>query len=194
MDSIKLALQTVSFQRISALERRKVLKMKLPEKDELKELLIKGWMTHDGMWFYHCLQECGIEKTNRINKAAIRAMSAIEIKRIQKAVGARNLDTWHEFKRFFELTMEIATGEFMKFTYRVPAKNRIHGEWLGSCFAYEGVKALGVIDRYECGIMLRIETWLDTLGIQYEVEPKVTGCMMHTDGKCFRDYRFSFDK
>ena len=47
--------------------------MKLPP-DELKELLIKGWMTHDGMWFYHCLQECGIEKTNRINKAAIRAM------------------------------------------------------------------------------------------------------------------------
>ena len=22
----------------------------------------------------------------------------------------------------------------------------------------------------------------------------VTGCMMHTEGKCFRDYRFFFDK
>ena len=54
------------------------------------------------------------------------------------------------------------------------------------------MKALGVIDRYECGIMLRIDTWLETLGIQYEVEPKVTGCMMYTNGKCFRDYRFFF--
>ena len=168
--------------------------MKLPEKDELKELLIKGWMTHDAMWFYHCLQECGIEKTNRINKAAIRAMSAIEIKRIQKAVGAGKLDTFDKFKRFFEITMQIVKGEFMEFTYSMPAKNRMHSEWRGSCFAYDGVKALGVIDRYECGIMLRIETWLDALGIKYEVEPKVTGCMMRTGGRCFRDYRFFFDK
>lgn len=167
--------------------------MKLPKKDELKELLIKGWMTHDAMWFYHCLQECGIEKTNRINKAAIRAMSAIEIKRIQKAVGVEKLSTFGEFKRFFGITMEIATGEFMKYTCSVPANNVIHFEW-ESCFAYEGVKALRVIDRYECGIMLRIDTWLDTLGIKYEVEPKVKGCLIHTDGKCFRDYRFFFDE
>jgi len=169
-----------------------VVNMKFLEKDELKELLIKGWMTHDAMWFYSCLQECGIEKTNRINKAAIRAMSAIEIKRIQKAVGVGKLDTFDEFQRFFGIVMEIATGKFMKYIYRMPATNIMHGEW-ESCFAYDGVKALGVIDRYECGIMLRIDTWLDTLGIQYEVEPKVRGCMMHTDGKCFRDYRFFFD-
>jgi hypothetical protein len=167
--------------------------MKPVEKDELKELLVKNWMTHDAMWFYHCLQECGIEKTNRINKAAIRDMSAIEIKRIKKAMGAGNLDTWDQFKRFFEITMEIATGNFMDYTYSLPSKNMMHGEWK-SCFAYDGVKALGVINRYECGIMLRIDTWLDTLGIKYEVEPKVTGCMMHTDGKCFRDYRFFFEK
>jgi len=167
--------------------------MKLPEKDELKELLVKNWMTHDAMWFYHCLQECGIERTNKINKAAVSAMAAIEIKRIQKAVGAGNFDTWDEFKRFFEITMEIATGKFMNYRYSLPAHNKMHGEW-ESCFAYEGIKALGVIDRYECGIMLRIDTWLDTLGIKYEVEPKVTGCMMHTDGKCFRDYRFFFAK
>jgi hypothetical protein len=168
--------------------------MKLPEKDELKELLIKGWMTHDAMWFHSCLQECGIEKTNKINQAAIRAMSAIEIKRIQKAVGAGKLETFDEFKHFFETTMQIVKGEFMQFTHSMPAKNTMHSEWRGSCFAYDGVKALGVIDRYECGIMLRIDTWLDTLGIKYEVEPKVTGCMMHTDGKCFRDYRFFFDR
>jgi Family of unknown function (DUF6125) len=167
--------------------------MKLPEKDELKDLLVKGWMTHDAMWFYNCLQECGIEKTNRINKAAIRDMAAIEIKRMQKAVGAGQVNTFKEFKRFFDMAMEIATGKFMKYAYSSPAHNIIHSEWK-SCFAYEGVKALGAIDRYECGIMLRIDTWLDTLGIKYEVTPKVTGCMMHTDGKCFRDYRFFFDK
>jgi hypothetical protein len=167
--------------------------MKRPEKDELKEILVKNWMTHDAMWFYHCLRESGIETTNRINKAAIRNMSAIEIKRIKKTVGAGNLETWAEFKRFFDMAMGIATGKFMNYTYSLPARNKMHGEWK-SCFAYEGIKALGVIDQYECGIMLRINTWLDTLGIKYEVEPKVTGCMMHTDSKCYRDYRFFFDK
>ncbi len=163
------------------------------DKTELKELLNKGWMTHDAMWFYNCLEECGIEKTNKINKAAIRAMAAIEIKRYQKALGAGKFDTFDELKRFFKIVMEIVTGKFMKYSFSMPETNLIHGEWK-SCFAYEGIKALGVIDRYECGIMLRIETWFDTLGIKYEVEPKVTGCMMHSDGQCFRDYRFFFEK
>jgi len=167
---------------------------KIPlEKNQLKDLLNKGWMTHDAMWFYSCLQECGIEKTNRINKAAVKAMSAVEIKRMQKALGAGKFGTFDEFKRFFDIAMEIATGKFMKYQYSMPANTLLHAEW-ESCFAYEGVKALGVIDRYECGIMLRIETWLDTLTVPYEVEPKVTGCMMHSEGKCYRDYRFFFDK
>jgi hypothetical protein len=55
--------------------------MKTLKKSELKEILIKNWMTHDAMWLYHCLQECGIERTNKINKAAIRSMAAIEIRR-----------------------------------------------------------------------------------------------------------------
>jgi hypothetical protein len=160
---------------------------------QLKELLNKCWMTHDAMWFYNCLQEVGIEKTNSINKAAIRALAAIEIKRVQKALCIEKIETFEDFKRLFDAAMTIFTGEFMKCTYSTPAKNVIHGEWQ-SCFAYDGVKALGVIDRYECGIMERIESWLDSLGIKYEVEPKVTGCMMYTDGRCYRDYKFFFDK
>lgn len=163
------------------------------DKIELKELLNKGWMTHDGMWFNNCLQELGIEKTNKINKAAIRGLGSIEIKRIQKALGTDRIDTFEEFKRFFSLVMEIVSGKFMKYDFSFPEKNLIHAEWQ-SCFAYEGIKGLGVIDRYECGIMLRIETWFDTLGIKYEVDPKVTGCMMHTDGQCFRNYRFFFER
>jgi len=38
-------------------------------------------MTHDGMWFFHCLQEFGIEATNKINKSAIKFLSSIEDKK-----------------------------------------------------------------------------------------------------------------
>lgn len=39
--------------------------MKSLETEELKQLLLKCWMTHDAMWFRHCVEVCGIEKTNR---------------------------------------------------------------------------------------------------------------------------------
>ncbi len=169
-------------------------KVNLPiDKDELKDLLNKGWMTHDAMWFYNCLEELGIEKTNKLNLAAIKSMSAIEIKRYQKALGVTRLDSFDEMTYFFKLAIKIVTGKFMKVNFSFPKKNSIRIE-AQPCFAYEGMKRLGVADRYECGIMLRIETWFDTLGIKYEVEPKVTGCMMHTHGQCFRDYRFFFEK
>ena len=162
-------------------------------KDALKELLCKNWMTHDAMWFANCLRECGIECANRINKAAIHDMSAVEIRRIRKAVGGDPTRSFDEFRLFFDAAMELATAKFMKYRYTSPARNLMRVEWK-ECFAYEGVKALGVADRYECGIMLRIDTWRDTLGIRYDVTPKITGCMMHTDGRCFRDYRFFFDR
>jgi len=163
------------------------------ETKQLKELLNKGWMTHDAMWFYNSLQEVGIEKTNKINRAAVKAMAAIEIKRIKKALGATEIKTFGQLYELFEASMYIVSGDFMRYKFYSPTPNVIHGEW-ESCFAYDGINALGVIDRYECGIMDRIEAWLDTLGLRWEVEPKVTGCMMHTEGRCYRDYTFYFDQ
>jgi hypothetical protein len=49
-------------------------------KREIRDLLGKGWLTHDGMWFYHTYQELGIDKANKLNKAAIRSLAPIEIK------------------------------------------------------------------------------------------------------------------
>ena len=47
------------------------------EKKDLRDLLGKSWLTHDGMWFYHTCQESGIEKANVLNKAAIRSLAPI---------------------------------------------------------------------------------------------------------------------
>ena len=167
--------------------------MKALKKRELKEILIKNWMSHDAMWFYHCLQECGIERTNKINKAAIRSMAAIEIKRIQKAVGIDKVETFEDLKPLIDAAFHILTGDFMDFIYSFPSRNILHGEWK-DCFAYNGVKRLGILDQYQCGILERIYGWFDGLGLKYSVSPKVEGCMMHTDGKCFRDISFTFSK
>ena len=46
---------------------------------ELKELISKCWITHDGMWFAHTLFESGIETTNHLNRAAINSTAAMDL-------------------------------------------------------------------------------------------------------------------
>ena len=58
------------------------------EKKDLRDLLGKGWLTHDGMWFFHTYQALGIEQANTLNKAAIRSIAPIEISRVKKLLGA----------------------------------------------------------------------------------------------------------
>jgi len=49
--------------------------MKSIKKEEIRDLLGKGWLTHDGMWFYQTAKEFGIDKANELNRAAIKSMS-----------------------------------------------------------------------------------------------------------------------
>lgn len=67
-------------------------------------------------------------------------------------------------------------------------------EWkVPKCFAFEGVRRLGVIDKYECGIVERIFGWLDELEINYSIQPKPVGCSMHKYGVCEMTIEFYFN-
>ncbi len=164
------------------------------EKKDLRELLSKGWITHDAMWLYHVIQECGIEKAAKINVAAVDSMSVIEIRRIQKALGYGK-DPITDFDALFRLMTEafgIIKADFMKFEFNAPEKNVCEWKWAdGKCFAFEGVSGLGAIDGYKCGIIKRIEGWLNGLGVEYRMEPSINECLMKNDGKCRG--RFVFD-
>ncbi len=165
-------------------------------KQELRELLSKGWMTHDAMWLYHCLQECGMEQTNRINKAAVESMSQIEILRLKKALG-KDGDDVSRFKDLAELVtgaMELIKADFMKFEWSIPKRNILQWKWKDKeCFAYEGVKKLGVIDQYECGIMTRIAGWFKGLGIGFTMDPPLNGCLMRKKGACSGRFEFNLE-
>ncbi|MEJ2101299.1 MAG: DUF6125 family protein [Desulfobacterales bacterium] len=161
--------------------------------EEQIELLKKCWMTHDGMWFYHCLQELGIEKTNMLNKAAIKSLAPIETGRMIRAMGieGKHIQTFAEFKNFFENAAALFIGDFMNIRMSFPAKNVLHWEFEPqNCFAYKGMQRLGVIAQYECGVIYRVECWIDSLGIKYSVNPQTKKCSMLVDGTCSGDFRF----
>ncbi len=161
--------------------------------EELRELLVKCWMTHDGTWFMSVAGEFGIEAANRLNKSAIRALAPIELKRVAKAMGVKgeDLQTFDELEAVVDAMFATIKGDFMDFTFDYPEPNVLHWK-MGRCFALEGMKTIGAYDGYDCGVLYRVTCWLDAMGLQYAVEPAVEGCLMRETGTCEGLVRFRF--
>jgi len=166
-------------------------------KEEIRDLLGKGWLTHDGMWFYTVSRELGVDAANKLNKAAIKAMAPFEVNRLKKVTGLQEsqLTNIEVLKEFLPAGMQmiLPSSVFSKLHFAVMPGNILHWEWeQGECFAYKGMGRMGVIDSYECGVMYRVECWLELLGLKFTSSPKITGCRMHTQGQCSGEFRFDF--
>ncbi len=162
------------------------------EGDELRELLVKCWMTHDGMWFYNSYLEYGIRAANKLNKAAITSLAPIELRRVTRALGIKleGISSFEEVRAVIDGAFSIIGGDFMGFDYDFPEENILH--WvMHRCFALEGMKMIGAYDDYECGVLYRVLCWLDCIGIGYEAEPLVEGCLMRETGVCEGVVRFA---
>lgn len=162
------------------------------DKEELKQLLVRCWMTHDAMWFANALKEVGIETANRLNLGAIRSLAPIEVRRILRALGIDEVEDPDRLKLFLEGTMQLVGGDFMAFEWNWRPDGSLCVD-VERCFAHEGITRLGAIEQYQCGIFERICAWLDALGIDYDIAPAEKRCMMHFEGRCHRDLRFRFD-
>ena len=163
------------------------------DKDDLKDLLNSNWMTHDAMWVSHCIKEIGMEKTNLVNKAAVRSMAKVEAKSLKKLLGIKKISSYQEIINFMLTGFEIIKGPFMKFEMEFPGENIFLWK-IPRCFAYEGMKRVGVIDQYECGIVERVYGWFEELEIKYTVESDSKGCNMHEYGKCETRFIFNFEE
>jgi len=159
----------------------------------LKEHILKNWMTHDAMWFLHCLQSCGISEANRLNKAAIQSLASLEFERALKLFGISRTDTFEGLKDAVDALFSVSKGEFMPFTYSFPDRNTLCWEWPeGSCFAYQGMQRMGVIDSYECGVIHRVLCWIGNAGVKCSVSPGMETCLMHARGRCAGEIRLEF--
>ncbi len=165
-------------------------------KEELIDLETRCWMTHDGMWFYSCLNRLGIEEANLLNKSAIKGLAPFETERTKKAIGydKQTIETFDDLEAYFSIAKTLFIPPFMNATLSFRKPNIMHWEFEPkNCFAYKGMKRLGVIDEYECGVMYRIECWLDCLGVKYATKPKIDKCLMHASGQCSGDIELFFE-
>lgn len=163
------------------------------ETEALKQLLLRGWMTHDAMWFKNAVDMVGIATANRLNRAAVRDMAPIEVRRVLKAIGMECVTCFEELQTFLGGAMSLLGGDFMEFRWEWRLPDTLIAR-VDECFAYKGIKRIGVIESYECGIFDRIYAWFAALGVGCSVVPDVEHCTMHRDGSCVRELRFSFDE
>ena len=166
-------------------------------KEEIRDLLGKGWLTHDGMWFYTVSRELGVDTANKFNKAAIKAMAPVEVKRLKQVTGLGDsqLTGIEVLKEFLPAGMQmiLPVSVFSKLHFAVMPGNTLHWEWdRGECFAYKGMSRMGVIDRYECGVMYRVECWLELLGLKFTSTPQTAKCRMLANGDCSGEFHFEF--
>jgi hypothetical protein len=164
------------------------------EKEDIRDLLGKGWLTHDGMWFYHTYQELGIERANALNRAAIKSLAPFEMERMKRLVeiDKERLDSLDELIDFVLAALELTLPDsvFKRALFSSSGTGLIRWVWeREQCFAYKGMKQIGAIDGYRCGVLYRIECWLEALGIRYSTHPKIDGCLMHEKGACEGEIR-----
>lgn len=157
-------------------------------KEALRDLLCKGWLTHDGMWFFAAAAELGIEAANDLNRRAIRAMSEIEIRRLLGALGlsVEHLDDPEAIVAVLEDALALLLPDSVASRFRVTAgDDHVRWEWDdGECFAFKGMRRAGLLDGYECGVIYRIQCWFEHLGIPSDTDPAVGKCLMARDGHC----------
>ena len=165
-------------------------------RSDLRDLLSRNWMTHDAMWFHHAVVELGMDTANRLNEGAVRDMATIEIRRVAAALGygdGYRPGSIFELERFMGQVFQVVLASFMKFTFFVSEPNVMRVGFLpGDCFAFKGLTRAGAIAGYRCAVMLRVDTWFAALGLDFEAEPALGPCTMHTEGRCDRTYRFRF--
>jgi len=54
------------------------------------------------------------------------------------------------------------------------------------------LKRRGVIDKYECGPLYRIECWIEEFRIKYKFNPEIEGCIMPLNGNCSGNIQLHF--
>ncbi|RPJ58447.1 MAG: hypothetical protein EHM12_07830 [Dehalococcoidia bacterium] len=165
-------------------------------KDEIRDLLGKGWLTHDGAWFLSVSAEYGVEAANRLNKAAIKAMVPFEVQRLKQVMSfdSSQFTSAAGIVQFMQeaLRLILPQSVLSRFHLNAAANNIVSWEWeKGECFAYKGMSRAGVIDGYECGVMYRIECWFESVGLKFKSDIKLDNCRMHTKGCCSGRYIFN---
>ena len=148
-----------------------------------KDLLIKGWMSHDARWFMAVTQHFGIDVANRMNQFVCREIGRVEMKRYMKTLDLTQPRNLEEYLTYNKAAFSLYGSGLAEYEMKILDDHsyEVHME---RCFAYENIVRAGIEDRCECGIFARLQGWIDTQGLKHELTPPLGKCMMVLGKEC----------
>lgn len=148
-----------------------------------KDLLIKGWMSHDARWFMAVTQHFGIDVANRMNQFVCREIGRAEMKRYMKTLALSPSKDINEYLNLKKSAMSLYGHGLVEYDIKT-LDHRSYEIHLKRCFAFENIVRAGIKDQYECGILARIQGWIDAQGLDHELKPALNKCMMVLGKEC----------
>jgi hypothetical protein len=163
------------------------------KKDQLSDLLIKNWMTHDALWYGEVAAKFGMADASPMNLRVCRKLGQIEYGRLMKMVEAPPPINMEEYQKLFELGKQVFFPEFVSVQIDYPGNDAQIFRLL-DCFAHRGMKKAGLLPDYECGIFERIEGWFDAMELNYTRTPDLSRCLKFRGKECTVTVQFHFEK
>lgn len=160
--------------------------------DQLRNILIKNWMTHDALWYGEVAAKFGMAEASPMNLRVCRKLGQIEFGRLMKMVGAPPPKDIEEYQELFEIGKQVFFPDFISVQIDYPSDDSQVFHFL-DCFAHRGMKKLGLLPDYECGIFERIEGWFDAMGLKYTRTPDLSRCLKFKGKECKITVQFHFE-
>jgi len=159
--------------------------------DTQKDLLVKGWMSHDARWFMAVAENFGIDAANRLNQFVCRGIGRVEMKRFMKASSFSPPKTMEEYQILQRSAISLYGPDLIEYEIGI-LDHQSYEIHIKRCFAYENVVKAGIKDQYECGILARVQGWIDAQGLEHELDPPLGKCMMVLGKECSYTIKLKF--
>jgi hypothetical protein len=160
--------------------------------NQLKDMLLRNWLTHDALWYAEVAAKLGMAEASPMNLRVCRKLGRIEFKRLMNAADALPPKNFTASRELFELGKGVFVPEFIDIQIDYQG-NSVQVFRISECFAYNGMKKLGLLSDYECGIFERIEGWFDAMGLRYTRTPDLRRGLKFKGEECRITVQFHFE-
>ena len=127
-----------------------------------------------------------------MNLRVCRKLVQIEFGRLMKMVETPSPKNIEEYQELFERGKQVFFPDFVSAQISYPGNDLQVFHFL-DCFAHEGMKKLGLLADYECGIFERIEGWFHAMGLKYTRTPDLSRCLKLKGKECKITVQFHFE-
>ncbi len=148
-----------------------------------KNLLIKGWMSHDARWFMAVAENFGIDAANRLNQSVCRDLGKVEMTRFMKSLGLPQPKDMDQHLILKKTAISLYGPELIEYEIKI-LDHQSYEMHLKRCFAHENIVKAGIKDQYKCGIFSRLQGWIDAQGLEHEVMPPLGKCLKVLGKEC----------